>query len=244
MYNAIFRRKSVRKLQPEVLPQDKLRLIEEYSGNIKPLFGDMRSKLSILNGDQISLRFAISAPHYAAFYAPPSKRGLLSAGYMLQQLDLCLSAAGLGSCYLGMAKPRKEYLTHEGLEYLLMLAFGSPAVPSRRENTSEFDRKPLPDISEPGVPGELLEPVRLAPSAINAQPWFFTQDGRDIQVWRAKPRSFKALLSGDLSFADLGIALCHLRIAAEHAGLSCGFDFERRPAPIKGFEPVCTTVMS
>ena len=244
LYNAIFRRKSVRKLQQDALPEDKLQLIKEYASNIQPLFTGADTKIVFFSAGEVSPRFSIAAPHYAAFYGPSGKQGMLSAGYQLQQLDLCLSAVGLGSCYLGMAKPQKEYAVQEGLSHLLMLAFGEPAVPCHRESTDEFSRKPLSAICAPGLPDELMEPVRLAPSAINAQPWYITHSGTSMQIWRAKPTGIKALLAGDISVADMGIALCHLQAAAEHAGLACVFNFEPEPAVLKGYELICSAEIS
>jgi hypothetical protein len=229
-------------MEPEALAPDKLQLIEEYTDNIRPLFEDAPSKMVILTKGQVAPKFAVAAPHYAVFYASPGRQGLLNAGYQLQQLDLCLSAVGLGSCYLGMAKPQKEFLTHEGLSYLLMLAFGTPSIPCHRNGPNQFDRKPADEIAE-GLSKELIEPVRLAPSADNGQPWYFTQSGKSVQVWKQKKFSLKSLFIGDLDYADMGVALCHLRTSLERAGVSCDFDFTPK-SPVKGYEPVCSAIMS
>jgi len=48
-----------------------------------------------------------------------------------------------------------------------------------------------------------LEPARLAPSAVNSQPWYFTHEGDTIHVWCSKKGSP----------LDTGIALAHLYVA-------------------------------
>ena len=50
-----------------------------------------------------------------------------------------------------------------------------------------------------------LEPARLAPSAVNSQPWYFTHEGDTIHVHCSKKGSR----------LDAGIALAHLFVANE-----------------------------
>ena len=50
-----------------------------------------------------------------------------------------------------------------------------------------------------------LEPARLAPSAVNSQPWFFTHEGSTIHVWCSKKGSP----------LNAGVALAHLYVSAE-----------------------------
>jgi len=52
-----------------------------------------------------------------------------------------------------------------------------------------------------------LEPARLAPSAVNSQPWFFAHEGNTIHVWCSKKGSR----------LDAGIALAHLYVSNEEA---------------------------
>ena len=50
-----------------------------------------------------------------------------------------------------------------------------------------------------------LEPARLAPSAVNGQPWYFTHEGDTIHV-HCKNKA---------SYLDVGIAQAHLYVANE-----------------------------
>ena len=50
-----------------------------------------------------------------------------------------------------------------------------------------------------------LEPARLAPSAVNSQPWYFTHHGDTIHMYCSKKGSR----------LDIGIALAHLYVANE-----------------------------
>jgi len=95
----------------------------------------------------------------------------MNAVFLLQQVDLYLSAKNLASCWLGMAKLAKGVPTlMNGLEFVIMLAFGNTTEPIHRANTFDFKRHDLSAISSVAGADELLEPVRLAPSASNTQP--------------------------------------------------------------------------
>jgi hypothetical protein len=73
----------------------------------------------------------------------------------------------------------------------------------------EFNRKPLAEITTVQGADDLLEPVRLAPSAMNNQPWYITGTPEKMDVWQRK-----RLLPHTLGQIDMGIALSHLYIAA------------------------------
>jgi hypothetical protein len=73
---------------------------------------------------------------------------------------------------------------------------------------SDFKRKPLSAISE-GVDPR-LEAARLAPSAVNAQDWYFLADNGKIHCYRKKAMPLLAFMFDKLSYIDLGIALCHI----------------------------------
>ena len=55
------------------------------------------------------------------------------------------------------------------------------------------------------LPDAKLEPARLAPSAVNSQPWYFTHEGDTIHVY-CNQRG---------SRLDIGIALAHLYVSNE-----------------------------
>ena len=67
---------------------------------------------------------------------------------MLQQMDLFLSANGIGSGWQGMPRLTKEILNTSKLEFVILLAFGKPKERLHRETVSEFKRKPLREIHQ------------------------------------------------------------------------------------------------
>lgn len=72
----------------------------------------------------------------------------------------------------------------------------------------------------------MLEPARLAPSAINCQNWYFTGDKNLIYAYSAKPGFLRSLVGGKYFLINVGIAICHLKIAAEHFGRKATILFE------------------
>lgn len=239
LYNAIFHRKSIRKYDMTPLAETVMMDIRDYVNNIKPLNGAIKTNLSYLGTDDVKNLLPIKAPHYIAVYSELAEGYLMNIGFILQQIDLYLSAKGIGSCWLGMAKPAKGILKQkDGLDFVIMLAFGDSLEPLSREALSEFKRKDLKDISSAAVADDLLEPVRLAPSATNSQPWFFTGGGEVIHLHRTKLSMIKAPLYDKMNQVDMGIAAYHLYLSGLQNNKKVGFTWDQTKAePIpKGYE--------
>jgi hypothetical protein len=126
-----------------------------------------------------------------------------------------------------------------------MLAFGAPAEAVHRKEPSEFKRKAAGEITGvAGVEG-LVEALRLAPSAVNRQPWYLAGDSSALRLCGKKNNMLQKMMFGDMPRADMGIALCHLWLAAEKHGIFQGF--EREPAPNDipdGFEYVTSVKLN
>ena len=222
LYAGIFKRKSTRKYIMSSLPKGTLVDINAYTSSVKPLLANIRYEFSFLATNDVKNLLPIKAPH----------NYLMNAGFLLQQIDLYLSNNNLASCWLGMAKPTKEVpMLKNGLEFVIMLAFGASSELIHRADVLEFKRKTLADISSI-VDGEaLLEPARLAPSASNSQPWFFSGDKDNIIVSRKKLNLLRAPLYGKMNQIDIGIALCHLALSIEEQGNEVSFAFREESAP-------------
>ncbi|AET69311.1 hypothetical protein Desor_3858 [Desulfosporosinus orientis DSM 765] len=232
LYNAIFRRKSIRKYDMAPLPGDILLKLKEYANCAKPLDESIRYEFAFLGSADVKNLLPIKAPHYICLYSEKKDNYLMNSGFLLQQIDLYLSHSNLASCWLGMAKPAKGIpMLMNGLEFVIMLAFGNTTEPIHRNNTSEFKRKNLSEISSVVGGDELLEPVRLAPSASNTQSWFFSGDLDVITVSRKKLNLLKAQVYGKMNQIDIGIALFHLWLSLDHQGKAVNFDFDKDTAP-------------
>lgn len=227
LYDSIFKRQSIRKYQPESLPMEQLAQITEYMKGLKPLYADISTRIELAGPADVKGIVSAKAPHYLLFYSQKKDGYLPNAGFLLEQADLYLSSIGLGSCWQGMAKTTAP--ARDGLDYVIALAFGKAQGDPHRKAVSEFKRKSLSEIST-GTDAR-LEAARLAPSATNSQPWYFTcQDGR-ICVYRKKLGPVKALMYETMNQIDMGIALCHLWLTSEQQNRAFDFTDDPQGAP-------------
>jgi hypothetical protein len=119
------------------------------------------------------------------------------------------------------------------------MAFGKPTEPATRKS-EEFKRKPLVEIAKGS--DSRLEAVRLAPSGMNGQPWYFIVDGNAIHVYYKESLGGLAGRLYHLTNLDAGIALCHLAVASEHEGKTFSFTVNKNaiPASPQGFSYIGT----
>ena len=108
LYDAIFHRRSIRKYDMTSLPADVLAKLQEYASSIQPLDKSIGYEFTYLGTADVKNLLPVRAPHYICLYAQKKGNYLMNAGFLLQQINLYLSANNLASCWLGMAKPSKE----------------------------------------------------------------------------------------------------------------------------------------
>jgi hypothetical protein len=218
--SAMYRRKSVRTYTPNPLEPAVLDSVLSFAERAVPLFPDQKIAFRILDRSGIRSACSAYAPHFLAVFAERTPEGDLNSGFMVQQVDLYLSSIGLGSCWLGMAGTVEPFW--KDLPSVILLAFGNPGEPVHRERKDQYRRKPLSEISSPGVVPQYMKAIRVAPSAMNKQPWFFSGDENLCRAFSARGKGL-VNLSGSWRFVDLGIALCHLYIAAVADGRTVSF---------------------
>jgi len=242
LYPVIFKRKSVRKFVKEPLEPSVLEDISRQITTLEPLFGDIKTEVAILGEKEMGGIFSIKAPHYLAIYSEEKEGYLLNVGYLLQQLDLYLSKEEIGTVWLGLGKPQENLKAKNGLPYVITLAFGKANEKLHRKSISEFKRKAAAEISSVKGAPILVEAVRLAPSSTNNQPWYLESSEGGISVYSKKISKLKNTffpLSKKLIAIDMGIALCHLKIAGLHLEKDIKFKKENKAA-ITNYDYVIT----
>ena len=242
-YEAIFKRKSVRDYDPTPLGQKRLEEITSNLQTLTPLIPEIKTEFKIISPNQVSRKLSNKAPHYIVAFSEAKGAYKVNIGYMLQQMDLYFSANGLGSCWLGIPQPTNEVTNASNLEFTILMSFGNPKDTPYRVSASEFNRKQLSDITNIKDADELLEPVRLAPSAVNLQNWYFTGNKQAIHTYSAKTGFLRNIVGGSYYPINVGIALCHLQLSVEHHGGKTRFVFDssRDKNPPKNLE-YCATL--
>jgi len=242
LYEAIFKRKSVRNFNSAQIDQNRLVEISENLQSLKPLLAGIKTEFRIISANEVTRKLRNNAPHWIAAFSEAKAAYKTNIGFMLQQMDLYFSATGLGSCWLGIPQPTKAVTESSDLEFIILMSFGNSKETLYRTNVSQFKRETLSKITNIEGADELLEAVRLAPSAVNHQNWYFTGNKNLIHAYSSKPSFFKSIVGGSYFPVNVGIALCHLQLAAEHLGWKTKFVFDssRDTNPPKNMEYVAT----
>jgi len=202
MKEMICHRKSCRSFTGKPVDGEMIEKILSYE--LVPLYADIKVRMDIVGRKQVKCICPWTTPQLIAVYSEEKEGWLENVGFLFQQMDLYLQTLGLGVCWLGMGRMNPKTTTSvEGMQFVIMLAFGYPKADPLRTDVREFKRKPMEEITDKADPR--LEPARLAPSAVNCQPWYFIHDGDSIHVYCAKKGSR----------LDVGIALAHLYVANE-----------------------------
>ena len=177
----------------------------------------------------------------------PSGKYLEDFGYLMEKYILAATAFGLGSCWLGGSFTRSRFsrkisLQH-GEELPAVTALGLMDDPEkaregfirnqigshkRRSWETMFHNQDLYTPLEKSTTvkfSQVLEMVRLGPSASNKQPWQIVRSGMDWHFFLKRTPGYrdgkmnKTLTISDLQRVDIGIAMCHFELSAEESGL-------------------------
>jgi len=198
----IFKRKSCRSFTGVPVDAATIEAIKAFS--MKPLYPDIKVHWDIVPRNQVKCICPWTTPQLITIYAEETEGYLENIGFLFQQMDLYLQTLGLGVCWLGMGRMNPKTTTQvEGMKFVIMLAFGHPKGDQRRYDRKDFKRKSMEQITDKA--DSRLEPARLAPSAVNSQPWFFVHECDTIHAYCSKKGSR----------LDAGIALAHLYVSNE-----------------------------
>ncbi|MDR1400398.1 MAG: hypothetical protein LBJ41_10785 [Treponema sp.] len=207
LYDTIFIRRSVRKFKDSPLDAATIKSIETFIGNT-PQLARQSAMFEIVSGDKV--HGGTPAPHCILAYCTDSDSSYANVGYVLQNVDLYLQSIGLGSVWLGMAKPNEPEQN-----YCILLAFGKTDVPTRKAE-GEFKRLPISEISDQD--NLVAKAVLLAPSAVNSQPWKLHFESGKVVIRYFGRGLMKLMLRKKLNKIDLGIAARHIETALLHDG--------------------------
>lgn len=166
-------------------------------------------------------------------------------GYSFEMLVLYAWSLGIGTVWIGGTMDRAAFERAMELKEGEMMPCVSPlGYPAKKMSLKENmmrkavkadSRIPFESLFYDGsfdVPlskekaGELagaLELVRLAPSAVNKQPWRAVVNENAVHFYLKRNKGFTSEAAGNLQKIDLGIGLCHFALGAKEKGLDISF---------------------
>ncbi|NLK27171.1 MAG: hypothetical protein GX306_02325 [Clostridiales bacterium] len=222
MYEAIFKRKSVRHYLNEKVEWDVIADILEFADSLPKFVDDVAVEFKLVSNIETKQGFrgpfSVKAPYYICISSEKGEDYLLNAGFMMQQLSLYITSKGLGTCFVGLANPGRGLKSTMKYDYVIALAFGKPAVPLYRNN---MDAKRLPEedivVYKEDVNSnirQLITAARLSPSGLNNQPWRFVVYKNRIHVFTRKNVLLYKMMDTS-NMIDIGVMLANVLIAAE-----------------------------
>jgi hypothetical protein len=218
------------------LTDDVKQTVIDFVGSVElPFTGGF--KIKIVDKEESEAKIGgilrIVAPHYLMFFGNSKDENVLkNIGFAGERTVLKLTEMGIGTCWLGGTTYREKL---DGEKYIICIGFGRPGEDFRTDR-GQAVRRPIADMSEncSGDQNDILEYVRLAPSALNLQPWFFRCEEDRIHIFRSWSRLFFISLS-KLPKIDIGVALSHF-------GLMKPFTIEQCHEKMRGATYECTLV--
>ena len=198
----IYHRKSCRSFTGKPVDAEMIEKILSFEP--KPLYPEIKVRMDIVSRDKVRCLCPWTTPQLITVYSEEKEGYPENIGFLFQQMDLYLQTLGLGVCWLGLGKMNPKTAGEvEGMKFVIMLAFGHPKGDPLRHDGKGFKRKAMEKITDIADPR--LDAARLAPSAVNSQPWYFIHEEDTVHVY----------CSHKGSRLDAGIALAHLYVANE-----------------------------
>lgn len=229
-----------KKIEPTALEALKNYAEQEWQGpfETKPFFRilDLSEFPDKAKGKLGSYGLIRGAHTYIAGAVEDSDEGMLDYGYCFEKIVLKATELGIGTCWLGGTFKKtlinQLFIAKFGMKPLQVVPAISPigyevaqkAILDRvlkavmkthlRKEWEELFNfvggdKPLTP-SEAGSYERALEAVRIAPSAVNQQPW---------RIWKEPGKNIFHFLTVGNTLMDMGIAMAHFEMVASELGL-------------------------
>lgn len=249
-------RHSIRSYQEKPIPTEDILKIRSYMGELTNPFS-VEVSFHLLerhvtgDGEKLGTYGVIKgASHFMGASVAPYELGLEALGYSFEKLILYITSLGLGTCWLGGTFDRSAFASAMKLNpddlFPVISPFGYAQEKKRMmESMMRFVAKSdqrqewnalffEEDFSHPltqAAAGEYafpLEMLRLAPSAVNKQPWRVVKSNGAYHFYKTHSEK-ESKLGIDIQRTDVGIAACHFHLAAQERNLTGHFTRLQQP---------------
>lgn len=246
VFETIKHRRSVRTFEETALRPEDAQKILQFAEKLENPF-DLPITWKLLDAKKYGLSspVIVGTNSYIAGKMRRAPHAEEAFGYMFEKVVLFAEDLGVGTTWIAGTMNRdafeKAMELAEGEVMPCVSPLGYPAKKmSLRESVmrkgvkadSRFDfgelffdgsfEKPLTREGA-GKLADVLEAVRLAPSAVNKQPWRIVLCGEKAHFYEKQSRGYD---NGgwDIQKIDMGIALCHFELSAQALGLKVSFE--------------------
>lgn len=251
---AIRQRRSVRTFDGQALgEEDARRILAQAQGVENPYNIPITWRLLSAKNDGLSTPVIVGADTFIAGKLRPAPHAEEAFGYAFEKIVLFAQSLGVGSTWIAGTMDRAAFERAMELEEGEIMPCVSPLgyaaeKMSLRESMmrkgvkadsrlafetlffhGSFDT-PL-SASQAGELAQALEMVRLAPSAVNKQPWRVVIKDRAAHFYEKRNKGYVSASGWDLQKIDLGIALCHFELGLADKGIKAELKVEDPAIP-------------
>lgn len=235
--------------------EDTINKLNEYIENLQgPFKPKVRFKLIKTKESTSKIGFGTygvikGADTYIGAVVEKGYMALENLGYEMEELILYATSLGLGTCWMGgtfnksgfakaMEVKENEIFTiispvgYKSEEVRMVDKLFRKGKGDRRKEWGELFflndfYTPLDKEANIGEIKEAFENLRLAPSAVNKQPWRVVLDGEKVHFFKVgKQTQAQKDIHLNLSEVDMGIALAHFDLTCKEKGIEGSFTRE------------------
>lgn len=242
-------RRSVRTFDGNALSLEDKEKLQQFMSSIENPFG-IKIQFSMLSAAASGLKspVIVGTDSFVGGKVKRIPHAEEAFGYSMEMLVLYAQSLGIGTTWIGGTMDRSAFEramqleADEKMPCVTPVGYPAPKMSLResmmRKGVRADDRVPFETLffdgsfSNPlkeekaGSLRKPLEMVRLAPSAVNKQPWRVLVADHMVHFYEKSSKGFVSDAVGDMQKIDLGIALCHFALAAQEQGLSLAFSME------------------
>ena len=245
----IKRRRSVRTFENKKLSQEDIDKILDYASRVTNPY-NLEISFRILDADEYGLNCPVIVG-CSTYIAGKMKRTIHSEeafGYAFEKIILFCEENGIGTTWIAGTMNRDNFekaidlKEDEVMPCVSPLGYKAKKMSLReglmRKGIKADSRMPFEELffnKDFNTPLErsdasklelALEAVRLAPSAINKQPWRVVVDGKKVMFFKKGSKGYVSSSGWDIQKIDMGIAMCHFELVASEEGINYTFGIE------------------
>ncbi len=246
---AIRKRRSVRTFDGTALTSDDARKLIDYCGSVdNPYAIPIVWKLLDAGEHGLSSPVIVGTDTFIAGKMRRVPHVEEAFGYSFEKIVLYAESIGVGTTWIAGTMNRDAFERALDVEQGEVMPCVSPVgYPAKKMSIREtvmrkgvkadsrfdfeelfFDggfETPLTE-EKAGALKDALIAVRLAPSAVNKQPWRVVVCGSKAHFYEKRSKGYVSGDGWDIQKIDMGIALCHFELAAKECGLDAAFEIE------------------